>query len=180
MTDPNLVLHWFVIQTNYNRELKLKKLLDEINVQSFIPMKYKEVVENEQKKKLEVPVVSNLIFICSTRAFLDEYQATRRSNEVPIRYMRDFNTKQPVIVNDQDMHFFIQTVKLSNKNLLYLRDNIEKFSSHPKVRVTCGQFEGVEGYAVRIRRDRKVVILLHGVIAVAISGIHYSLLEIIK
>lgn len=47
------------------------------------------------------------------------------------------------------------------------------------MRVTAGLFEGIEGYVVRIRRDRKLVVQLYGIIAIAISGIHHSLLEII-
>ena len=93
--------------------------------------------------------------------------------------MFDLATRNPIIVRESDMLNFIQVTKLCNENILYLKDNIDKFKTHPKVRVIAGHFEGVEGYVVRIRRDRKLVIQLHGIIAIAISGIHHSLLEII-
>ncbi len=171
-------LHWFAIRTTYCREFLLKKQLEEKEIQTFIPMRYELIITDEQQKYVEVPAIHNLIFIRSTRLFLDEYQARR--DGVPMYYMFDSVTKQPVVVRDSDMDAFIRVTQLCNKNLLYLKDNIEKFNSNPKVRVMDGQFAGAEGYVVRIRRDRKVVLVLDGIIAVAISGIHHSLLQIIE
>ena len=171
--------YWYVVRTEYNRELKLVKQLEEKNVEYFIPKKQEFVIEDEQKHYVEVPAIHNLVFIHSTRNFLDEYQRRRAKDDVPIRYMFDLATRNPIIVRESDMHNFIRVTKLCNENILYLKDNIDKFKSHPKVRVTAGRFEGIEGYVVRIRRDRKLVIQLHGIIAIAISGIHHSLLEII-
>lgn len=171
--------YWYVIRTEYNRELKLAKQLEDEKVEYFIPKKQEIIIKDEQKSYVEVPAIHNLVFIYSTRYFLDEYQKRRAKDNVPMRYMFDLATRDPIIVRESDMHNFIQVTKLCNENILYLKDNIEKFKSHSKVRVTAGLFEGIEGYVVRIRRDRKLVVQLYGIIAIAISGIHHSLLEII-
>ena len=34
-------LHWFVLKTIFSREMKVKRLLDERAIESFIPMQYK-------------------------------------------------------------------------------------------------------------------------------------------
>lgn len=49
-----------------------------------------------------------------------------------------------------------------------------------KVRITGGVFEGVIGEFVRIRHDRRVVVNIEGVMAVATTFIPPSLVEPIK
>lgn len=49
-----------------------------------------------------------------------------------------------------------------------------------KVRVLGGIFEGAEGTLKRIKGDRRVVVSIPGVIAVATANIHASLLEKIE
>ncbi len=66
------------------------------------------------------------------------------------------------------------------EDLIYLNDSIGKFSTNDRVRVIGGHFENFEGYVVRIRRDRKLVVSIQGVVAVAISNIHPSLLRKIE
>jgi len=61
----------------------------------------------------------------------------------------------------------------------FLPDAYRRFESCPKVRVKAGPFEGLEGRVFRIRHDRKLIIQLDDM-AVAISGIHHTLLEIVE
>ena len=44
-------------------------------------------------------------------------------------------------------------------------------------RITGGIFEGVEGVFVRVRHDRRVVVNIEGVMAVATTFVHASLVE---
>lgn len=45
-----------------------------------------------------------------------------------------------------------------------------------RVRITGGVFEGVEGIFVRVKGDRRVVVSIQGVMAVATTFIHPSLI----
>lgn len=171
-------LYWFALQTTHNRELILKKQLEEQKVECFVPMKYEKVIKDEQKWQIEVPAIHNLIFVHSTRMFLDRY-LIKYLKESSTHYVIDLGTKEPIIIPDTDMRYFITVTSSYQDELIYLNDSIEKFSNYDKVRVTGGLFEGIEGYFVRIRKDRKVVISLNGIAAVAISGIHHSLIETI-
>lgn len=49
-----------------------------------------------------------------------------------------------------------------------------------KVRITGGVFEGAVGEFVRLRHDRRVVVNIEGVMAVATTFIHSSLIEPIE
>lgn len=172
-------LHWFAVQTTYCREFKLKKQFEAKKIQSFVPTRYESTIKDEVKRYEEVPAVHNLVFVRSTCETLDE-QIQERNNGTSFQYMIDAGTKSPVVIPDKEMDDFIQVTKVAGESLLYLRDDIERFRKYSHIRVTGGRFEGIEGYFVRIRRDRKVVILLQNVAAVAISGIDHSLIEVIK
>ena len=45
------------------------------------------------------------------------------------------------------------------------------------MRVTGGPFKGAEGHIKRIKRDRRLVVTIRGVVAVATTYIHPSLLR---
>lgn len=44
-------LHWFVLKTIFSREMRVKRLLDERAIESFIPMQYKIKTKFGKKKK---------------------------------------------------------------------------------------------------------------------------------
>ena len=46
-----------------------------------------------------------------------------------------------------------------------------------RVRVTDGPFKGAEGHIRRIRRDRRLVVTIPGIVAVATTYIHPALLK---
>ena len=60
-----------------------------------------------------------------------------------------------------------------------LKDITEKLREGQRVRVTDGPFKGVEGIVLRIRRSRRVVIELPGLLAVATNYVDPRFLEIL-
>ena len=69
-----------------------------------------------------------------------------------------------------------------NDHLLYFQPDELNLSKGTKVRITGGDFEGQEGVFLKVKgaRDRRVVIAIQGVIAVAMATIHPDLIEVIK
>ena len=65
--------------------------------------------------------------------------------------------------------------------LLYFQPDELNLSKGTKVRITGGEFEGQEGIFLKVKgaRDRRVVIEIQGVIAVAMATIHPDLIEVI-
>ena len=61
--------------------------------------------------------------------------------------------------------------------VLYLEPTELNLSQGTRVRITGGIFEGVEGVFVRVRHDRRVVVNIEGVMAVATTFVHASLVE---
>lgn len=52
-------------------------------------------------------------------------------------------------------------------------------NGNPLVRMTSGEVEGMEGYRIRMHRDRKLVVNVEG-LAVAIGNIHQESFETIE
>ena len=61
--------------------------------------------------------------------------------------------------------------------LLYLDPSEPALRKGTRVRIIGGVFAGVEGEFVRVRNDRRVVVSIDGVMAVATTFIHPSLVE---
>lgn len=175
MTDTKAT-QWFALKTIFCREQIVEKHLTEQNIQCFIPMKYKVIVKDERRQHILVPAIHNIVFVNSIRALLDDY-IVQKGGFYSVQYMRDLVTNEPIIIPQQQMINFMLVTGTHLDNLIYLNDNFEKFTHHEKVQVTGGILEGMEGHVVRIRKDRKVVVSIYGVVAVAVSGIHPSLLR---
>ena len=89
----------------------------------------------------------------------------------------DRETRQPIIVPDIQMRSFMAVAGNCDHQLVYLELSTVSFRKGERVRVTGGIFEGVEGEFIRVKNDRRVVVSIRGVMAVATTFIHPSLIE---
>ena len=167
---------WFAIRVTYSREMALKEYLDRCRMESFIPMSYKEVIKGERKVRKLVPVIHNLVFVRSTREKLDEIKRDI-SLKIPIRYIMDRETRRPLVVPDRQMHSFIAVAGAYDEQIVYLDPTIVSLRGGDRVRIVGGVFSGVEGIFIRIKGDRRVVVSIEGVMAVATAFVHPSLIE---
>ena len=125
-----------------------------------------------------VPVVHNLIFI---HACLSEVKRVK-SMVAYLQYITDTRSGKKIIIPDNEMQRFIAVAGTYNDHLLYFQPDELNLSKGTKVRITGGDFEGQEGVFLKVKgaRDRRVVIAIQGVIAVAMATIHPDLIEVIK
>ena len=163
-TDNN---YWYALRVTYSRELALKNFLDREGIENFIPMRYEYIVKD---------AVHNLVFVCSSRARIDAIKESVGLSS-PIRYIMDRETRQPIIVPDIQMRSFMAVAGNCDQQLVYLEPSTVSFRKGERVRVTGGIFEGVEGEFIRVKNDRRVVVSIRGVMAVATTFIHPSLIE---
>lgn len=168
-------IQWFVLRVTYSRELIAQKLLHEAGVECFIPM----VCDRNAEKKCYVPAVHNLIFVHSSRDFLDDYKRKVES-DCSLRYMMDKSTGLPMAVRDKEMNDFIRVTKENNEGILYLDDPSAAVTKGTPVEIVSGPFKGVQGRLLRIRRNRKVVLQLVGLVAVAVDGIPMEWCRVIE
>lgn len=170
---------WYALRVTYSREMAVKAYLDARHIENFIPMRLQTVFKNNKEIRKFVPVVHNLIFIHSSRLVLDELKLNLEGS-LPIRYLMDREVHLPLVVPDRQMHHFIAVSGSSHEQIVYLSSEELAYKKGDRVRVIGGVFAGVEGEIMRIKGDRRVVVSIQGLVAVATAFIHPSLLESVK
>lgn len=171
-------VYWFAIRVSYGRVLRVVDAMREEGFECFVPMCRKKVDKDGKKNFITVPAVSNLGFVHTSRARLDEYFFSMGEDR-SVHYFWDKATRDPIVVPDKAMQDFMQISRVMADDVLYLRDMTEKLQSGQKVRVTDGPFKGVEGTVVRVKRSRRVVVDFPGLLAVATTYIDPRDLELI-
>lgn len=165
---------WYAIRVTFNREMKVKDDLDLRGIESFIPMKYVMGTRRGRRVKKLVPTIHNLIFFHIEPSLMKEYKATTK---LPIRYIMNPATKKPVVVPEKEMQNFIAVAGSYDEQLVYITPKPGEFTKGARVRILGGPFEGAEGVLVRRKGNSRVVVSLQGLVAVATTEIHPSLLE---
>lgn len=131
--------------------------------------KYKQKDNGKGVIKKQQPTISGLVFL---QGEVKELQTFLQTNYPHYHLVNDCSTGQPASISHKMMLPFMQVVSVHPENVTFLRDPFIKFAKdHVKLRVLTGLFKGMEGYIVRVDRDRQLIMELGGY-AVAIRGVH--------
>ena len=152
--------------------MKVKRELDSLHIENFLPMKYRIITRGDRKVKELIPAIHNLIFVNISSVALKEYKAT---TILPIRYIMNRETREPIVIPETQMKNFIAVAGNITEQIVYLEPNLSNFNKGDKVKIIGGVFEGAEGYFMRIKGDRRVVVCINGIAAVATAFVHPSL-----
>ena len=166
------------MRATYRREPDAMRLLEKEKLGCFVPMQYKICIRKGKKIRALVPVVHNLIFV---HARPSEVQRVK-SQVTYLQYITDTRSGKKIIIPDVEMQRFIAVAGSYNDHLLYFQPEELNLSKGTKVRITGGDFEGQEGVFLKVKgaRDRRVVVEIQGIIAVAMATIHPDLIEVIR
>ncbi|OKZ11673.1 MAG: transcriptional regulator [Bacteroides oleiciplenus] len=169
---------WYAMRATYRREPDAMRLLEKEKLGCFIPMQYKVSIKKGRKVRALVPVVHNLLFVHARPSDVKRV----KSQVSYLQYITDTRSGQKIIISDSEMQRFIAVAGTYNDHLMYFQPDELNLSKGTKVRITGGDFEGQEGIFLKVKgaRDRRVVVEIQGVIAVALATIHPDLIEVIK
>ena len=172
------------MRVTYHREMKIKALLDELGIECFLPMHY-ELVETKTggKRRVLSPAVPNLLFVHSTQEFLTHLKMCREEF-APMRYMMkktytEDKKSEIVVVPDRQMENFMRVASVQDDRVMFLDNNAFVNKVGQRVKVVDGYFAGVEGVIKRINKNKRVVVQLEGVAAVAIAFVPACQLSLI-
>ena len=148
--------------------------LDSMGIENFIPFQQIARKIHGVDKLIEVPVIPNLVFIHTTfkscMSLIQEYA-------FDMRYLRDRETGNFLIVPDKQMNDFMFLLDFSKEMVEVVNENLKKGD---KVRVIKGDFAGIEGELIRVKGHKRVVVRLEGVVSLATAYIPGSFLEKIE
>ena len=166
-------LHWYVAYT-CRQEKKIKQRLDSMGIENFIPFQQIARKIHGVDKLIEVPVSPNLVFIHTT---LKTCMSLIQEYAFDMRYLRDRETGNFLIVPDKQMNDFMFLLDFSKEMVEVVNENLKKGD---KVRVIKGDFAGIEGELIRVKGHKRVVVRLEGVVSLATAYIPGSFLEKIE
>lgn len=130
--------------------------------------------ERHGVSKTKLPTIPGLIFIRGKCAEIETYL----KNNFPGVYLsKDCMTHRPAVVSDRAMQTFMQIAEIDPSRIRFMPHSFDYYSSgHVLVKVTSGALAGMEGYQVRISRNKCFITTLGGV-TLAISGISKETFE---
>ena len=163
------------MRATYRRELDAMHRLKEAGMGCFIPMQYHFRLKRGRRVRELVPAVRNLLFVHALPSELK-----RMKLELPyLQYITDTRSHEKIIIPDVQMQRFIAVAGTYDDQLLYFQPGELNLAKGTRVRITGGEFAGYEGTFLKVKgaRDRRVVIAVEGVIAVALAVIHPDLIE---
>lgn len=172
-------IYWFAARTRDKQEFAIRKSLDKLKTEENLDIDYylpTRIVISQLKyrrKRSEVPVIQNLIFIRATKQ-----TACDISNvySVQLYYMKDLFTRSMLIVPNKQMEDFMFVMDLNPDGVSF--DN-EPLTMGNKVKVVKGDFSGIEGEVSTVANKTYVVIRITGVLVASIK-VPKSYLKIIE
>ena len=177
-TSAGVLPSWYALRATYSRELKVQAQLNAMGVRTFVPMMWKRVEKDGREVKKLVPAVSNLCFVYWTKHDIDEYIRGFGGNS-PVNYYWDRTAGRALTVPEKAMDDFIKVASTMDEDIIYLTEISSKLHEGQTVKVKEGPFKGVEGKIVRIRKSRRILVELPGMLAVATTYVAAGDLEII-
>ena len=153
--------HWYALKVYYNRVQPLLQTAAEEGIEYFAP----------------TDIISGLLFLRCSEEEVMRF-GSRHWQHAWVYRMAE--SRQPAAISDREMEVFRFVVTAGREGLELLGDDRPEYHVGDRVVVTGGPFKGAEGHIHRIKRDRRLVVAITGVVAVATTYIHPSLLQRIE
>ena len=162
---------WSYIFVHNSKVKKLEMLLEEDGRTYFVhkTVRYFRKQGKHKVRHQEVPTVSGLIFFQGypkeIQAYLDQYFPN-------VRLCKNCSTGKVAEIPDAQMQPFMRVAETSPDRIRFLLHPYHYYARNRiLLRITTGELAGLEGYIIRIDRDRRLVMDVGG-LSVAISGVH--------
>lgn len=169
-------LHWFALKTYYRASFELETALQQDHLDTFFPCERVLVqCRNGEKKYVRRPLISGFLFFRATLKQALQVQKTYVRQCYLFTRTEGFQ-KVPCIIPDAEMNRFMLVVSAGDAGLEVIDDHRD-FTQGEAVRVIDGPFKGAEGYICRIKKNRRLVVSIQGLCAVATSYIPREFLQ---
>ena len=171
---------WFAMRALFNHEMKIKAILDAEGVENFLPTRTVVKTVAGKKARVDVPAVSNLIFVRSTEIELKHLVESYRYFQ--FTYLRGCVSNQPLVVPDKQMYDFIAVANTASTNrVIYFTVDELAISKGTRIRIHGGALDGVEAVFMKVKgvRSKCIVVNLNGIATIA-ADVHPDLVEVLE
>lgn len=146
---------WFAARTGFGQEVGIKKRLEQMGVEHFIPL---EKRRNYRGKEKDHAVINCLVFIHATKK---EACDLRVLDALPVNYIFDYVKHTMLCVPDKQMEDFMRILEASIEEGGLVNVPL---SLGERVRVTRGPLRGVEGNVLEFKGAYYVVVGISGLV----------------
>lgn len=142
---------WYVLRDlkRPNAKNPAWKMLPELGFEAFTPMRERLRESAGRKIRETVPVLTDLIFVKSTKYDLDEVMIGTPT--LQYRFMRGAVYRTPMTISDKEMETFIRAVSESKHTTYYLPGELTSDMCGREIRVVDGPLQGYTGKLLKIR-----------------------------
>ena len=170
---------WYVMSA-YRQEKKAECELTGRGVRCFVPKRYAVRTVQGRKVRSLQPAVANLVFVYASWNEIIELKQWAEYLQFQTQVIQ--KKRRVMVVPDEEMEQFIRVTEQTEADICYYRaDELPQAEGQP-VRVIGGNFNGVEGKLIKItgKRQKRVVLQLESLLAIAITIENPEYLELIK
>lgn len=178
-TEEVTAVRWFVMRAYKSEKRAEEKLKGRDGLEYFIPKCYAVRVYHGVKSKRLVPVIPSLVFVHASRIQITDFK--KRHNFLQFVMWEKSTGMEYLVVPDDQMESFIKVSSQYEENISYYNPDELDLQKGRRVRIHGGKLNGVTGIFMQVqgKRNRRVVVLLEGIMAVA-AEVHPDLIEVIS
>ena len=174
--------HWYALRTTYGREKKAYAYLTSKNVVAFYPTLKSIKIVDGKRITIEESRIPNIFFAYST----EEELKTFVYDNVNLPYLRFYYrhthvgnkiVKVPLVVPDSQMNSLKIICAADSDDIIASTEEVEKFKTGQKVRITEGKFAGVTGIVARYQSQQRVGIVIDGLLTVCTAYVPSAFIE---
>ena len=162
----------------HNQKVKsIEEQLKKDGVTHFVHKTIKYVPRHRNRggmREVETPSVSGLIFLQGAPETLQDYLD---KNIKSYKLCKNCSTGKVATIPCNQMEPFMRVAETDPERLRFLlRPFVYYSKNRTLLRIVTGEYAGLEGYVIRIARDRRLVMDVGGM-AIALSGVHAERFE---
>lgn len=196
-------MDWYALKVFYNKVFDFEQQMRRRGIESYFPVRREEVkgevylrfrremalnrnedilgdryIFEEPHLYKRVPLISSMMFI---RCEKEDLRCVREDIEGKGFIYMNADWTAPAVIPEREMKDFRMVADSGALGLeIFNDDSITRYKTGARVRVKEGPLKGAEGYIKRIKKDRRLVVAIAGVVAIATTYIPPSELEIVE
>lgn len=169
--DGTNSLSWSYVFVHHSKVRKVEARLNADNVPHFVhkTVRYYKKRAKHGVQRQELQTVSGLVFLQGNPKELQEYL----NWNFPHTYLcKNCSTGKAAVIPDSQMRPFMRINETEPDRIRFLLKPFHYYARNRiLLRITSGDLAGLEGYVIRIDRDRRLIMDVGGM-SVAIAGVH--------
>lgn len=197
---------WYAVKVFYNKVFRMEDILSDRNIETYLPVQKvqlkgqahllaaRKLARTDDYHRGDAryiqegpviyerrPLITSLIFLKASPEEIVQVSARLKDEQIMGRALgfvyKTADWKGYASIPDRQMESFRLVVESGQSGLEFYSADEFVLREGDRVKVLDGPFAGAEGYIKRIRKNRRLLVCIEGVIAVATSYIPEKYLE---